>query len=56
MTDTSCVIAYIWDADHVTESAVNTKMLSRAVSMVEALAPNLRYVVLPTGTKVCRAS
>ncbi|KAI9896267.1 hypothetical protein N3K66_008439 [Trichothecium roseum] len=43
--------AYVMDPDPEKEVSVNRTLLSRAVRAVEALSPNLRFVVLPTGTK-----
>ncbi|KAH7133400.1 hypothetical protein B0J13DRAFT_562310 [Dactylonectria estremocensis] len=43
--------AYIMDADPAKEISINVDLLSRAIHAVEALAPNLKFVVLPTGTK-----
>ena len=44
--------AYIMDLDPAKEIEINVKLLDRAVNTVEHLAPNLKFVVLPTGTKV----
>lgn len=46
------VLAYIMDLDPDKEIAINVKLLDRAITAVEHLAPNLKFVVLPTGTKV----
>ncbi|KAF4820173.1 Short chain dehydrogenase sirQ [Colletotrichum siamense] len=43
--------AYIMDADPAKECDINKELIRRAVSAVEALSPNLKFVVLPTGTK-----
>ncbi|KAF7563272.1 hypothetical protein G7046_g864 [Stylonectria norvegica] len=43
--------AYIMDADPAKEISINVDLLSRAVKAVQELAPNLSFVVLPTGTK-----
>ncbi|KXJ96791.1 hypothetical protein Micbo1qcDRAFT_211019 [Microdochium bolleyi] len=43
--------AYKFDADFPTESQINVDMLKRGFGAAEALAPNLEYVILPTGTK-----
>ncbi|KAK7417116.1 hypothetical protein QQZ08_011742 [Neonectria magnoliae] len=43
--------AYIMDADPAKEISTNVSLLSRAIRAVELLAPNLKFVVLPTGTK-----
>lgn len=40
------------DPDPDKEIAINVKLLDRAVTAIEHLAPNLKFVVLPTGTKV----
>jgi len=34
------------------EIEINVQLLDRAVKAAEHLAPNLKFVVLPTGTKV----
>lgn len=44
--------AYIMDADPKKEISINVDLLKRAVTAVEHLAQSLRFVVLPTGTKV----
>lgn len=41
------------DPDPDKEIAINVQLLDRAVTAVEHLAPNLKFVALPTGTKVC---
>ena len=46
------ISAYIMDPDPDKEIAINVKLLDRAVTAIEHLAPNLKFVVLPTGTKV----
>ncbi|KAJ3534329.1 hypothetical protein NM208_g7578 [Fusarium decemcellulare] len=43
--------AYIMDADPAKEISINVDLLSRAISAIEQVAPNLSFVVLPTGTK-----
>lgn len=49
--------AYIMDLDSDTEIDINVKLLSRAVGAIEQLSPNLKFIVLPTGTKVgCRST
>jgi hypothetical protein len=40
------------DVDLEKEVAINVQLLDRAVKAVEHLAPNLKFIVLPTGTKV----
>jgi hypothetical protein len=40
------------DIDPDKEIAINVKLLDRAVKAVEHLSPNLKFIVLPTGTKV----
>lgn len=44
--------AYIIDADPAKEVTINKDLLQRAISAIENLSPNLKFVVLPTGTKV----
>jgi hypothetical protein len=44
--------AYIMDLDSDTEIAINVKLLDRAVKAIEQLSPKLKFIVLPTGTKV----
>jgi hypothetical protein len=44
--------AYIMDPDPDKEIAINVKLLDRAIKAVEHLSPNLKFIVLPTGTKV----
>ena len=44
--------AYIMDLNPDKEIAINVKLLDRAITAIEHLAPNLKFVVLPTGTKV----
>lgn len=44
--------AYIMDTDPEKEISINVDLLKRAVTAVEHLSSNLRFVVLPTGTKV----
>lgn len=48
--------AYIMDADPEKEISINVDLLKRAVTAVEHLAQSLRFVVLPTGTKVSASS
>jgi nucleoside-diphosphate-sugar epimerase len=43
--------AYIMDPDAAQEIAINIKLLERAVLAAEHLSKNLKFVVLPTGTK-----
>lgn len=43
--------AYIMDPDPAKEISINVDLLSKSVRAVEKLAPNLKFVVLPTGTK-----
>jgi hypothetical protein len=43
------------DLDPAKETGINVKLLDRAITAVEHLAPSLKFVVLPTGTKVCSA-
>lgn len=43
--------AYIMDADPAKEISINVDLLSKSIHAVEKLAPNLKFVVLPTGTK-----
>ena len=40
------------DLDPNKEIATNVQLLDRAVKAIENLSPNLKFVVLPTGTKV----
>jgi nucleoside-diphosphate-sugar epimerase len=44
--------AYIMDADPEKEISINVDLLKRAVTAIEHLSSKLRFVVLPTGTKV----
>jgi len=44
--------AYIMDPSPEKEIEINVQLLDRAVKAAEHLAPNLQFVVLPTGTKV----
>lgn len=44
--------AYIMDMDPAKEISINISLLERAVKAVETLSTNLKWVVLPTGTKV----
>jgi hypothetical protein len=50
--DFDLTAAYIMDPDPDKEIAINVKLLDRAVKAVEHLSPNLKFIVLPTGTKV----
>ncbi|KAH0840716.1 hypothetical protein AYO21_00630 [Fonsecaea monophora] len=43
--------AYIFHPDFPTEQDINVAMFDRGFVAAEALAPNLSYVILPTGTK-----
>ncbi|KAI0013577.1 hypothetical protein F4779DRAFT_342965 [Xylariaceae sp. FL0662B] len=43
--------AYAQNHDFRTESDINLGMLKRGFGAVETLAPNLEYVILPTGSK-----
>lgn len=43
--------AYIYEEDPSEEISINVELLKRAVTAVEALSPNLKFVLLPTGTK-----
>lgn len=43
--------AYIMDPDPAKEISVNVELISRAIKAVEQVSPNLKFVVLPTGTK-----
>jgi len=43
--------AYVMDPDGEKEVAINKEMLARALRAVDKLSPNLKFVVLPTGTK-----
>lgn len=43
--------SYVMDPDPAKEISINVTLLERAVSAVENLSKNLKYVVLPTGTK-----
>lgn len=44
--------AYIMDLDPEKEIQINVELLRRAVTAIENLSPRLKFVVLPTGTKV----
>lgn len=44
--------AYVMDTDPEKEIHINVDLLRRAVTAVENLSPQLKFVVLPTGTKV----
>lgn len=46
------VIAYLFHPDFPTETQINLGMLQRGFVAAESLAPNLQYVIFPTGTKV----
>ena len=48
--------AYIMDADPSKEISINIDLLKRAIEAVEHLSSNLKFVVLPTGTKVSRVN
>ncbi len=43
--------SYVMDPDPAKEISINVTLLERAVTAVEHLSTNLKYVVLPTGTK-----
>ncbi|KAH7018435.1 uncharacterized protein B0I36DRAFT_276992 [Microdochium trichocladiopsis] len=43
--------AYIMDPDGKKECEINVELIKRAVSSVENISSNLKFVVLPTGTK-----
>ncbi|KAI0121199.1 hypothetical protein BJ170DRAFT_149431 [Xylariales sp. AK1849] len=43
--------AYIMDPDPDKETSVNVDLIHRAVTAIEHFSPNLKFVVLPTGTK-----
>ncbi|CRK16750.1 Short chain dehydrogenase sirQ like protein [Verticillium longisporum] len=43
--------AYIMDTDPAKECETNKELIKRAISAVENLSQNLKFVVLPTGTK-----
>ena len=43
--------AYIMDPDPAKEISINVDLLHNAITVVEKLASNLKFVVLPTGTK-----
>lgn len=45
-------VAYSMHPDFPTESEINLGMLKRGFGAVESLAPNLEFVIFPTGTKV----
>jgi len=40
------------DQDPEKECTINLDLLERAVTAIEKLSSNLKFVVLPTGTKV----
>jgi nucleoside-diphosphate-sugar epimerase len=44
--------AYIMDTDPAKEIQINVDLLQRAVSTIDNLSKSLKFVVLPTGTKV----
>ena len=44
--------AYIMDADTGKEISINVELLKRAVVAIDTLSTKLKFVVLPTGTKV----
>lgn len=44
--------AYVMDPDPEKEISINVTLLERAVAAVEDLSDSLKFVVLPTGTKV----
>ena len=44
--------AYVMDTEPEKEIRINISLLKRAVTAVENLSKKLRFVVLPTGTKV----
>ena len=44
--------AYVMDPDPEKEISINMALLERAVTAVETLSDSLKFVVLPTGTKV----
>lgn len=48
--------SYIFNPDPKEEIKVNVELLERAVTAVENLSQNLKFVALPTGTKVSRGS
>lgn len=50
--NTDVLKAYIMDPVTSEEVSINTKLFSRAITAVEKLSSNLKFVVLPTGTKV----
>ncbi|KAK6202226.1 hypothetical protein LQW54_008938 [Pestalotiopsis sp. IQ-011] len=43
--------AYMFHPDFPTETQINLGMLQRGFVAAESLAPNLQYVIVPTGTK-----
>ncbi|KAF3004580.1 hypothetical protein E8E14_005571 [Neopestalotiopsis sp. 37M] len=43
--------AYLFHPDFPTETQINLGMLQRGFVAAESLAPNLQYVIFPTGTK-----
>lgn len=44
--------AYIADADPDREVSINASLLQRAIVAVDKLSKSLKFVVVPTGTKV----
>lgn len=44
--------AYVMDMDPKKEIQINVDLLKRAITAVESLSSSLKFVVLPTGTKV----
>jgi nucleoside-diphosphate-sugar epimerase len=46
------VTAYLFHPDFPSESEINLGMMQRGFGAVESMAPNLEYVIFPTGTKV----
>lgn len=43
--------AYIYKENSDEEISINVELLKRAVTAIESLSPNLKFVLLPTGTK-----
>ncbi|KAK4496025.1 hypothetical protein PRZ48_013294 [Zasmidium cellare] len=43
--------AYVYKENPDEEIAINVELLKRAITAVESLSPNLKFVLLPTGTK-----
>ena len=52
VVDVNDFSAYIMDQDPAKECIINLDLLKRAVTAVETLSSNFKFVVLPTGTKV----